>query len=96
MLYISENEHTKKLKIVSVLEKEEAIPERLKSDIEVLDREYPEIKIEFIEVPGTFGPEIIQELSKKWDIPVNFMFIGSPGNKFPYRVEELGGVRLII
>ncbi|WP_178990189.1 hypothetical protein [Winogradskyella schleiferi] len=43
-----------------------------------------------------FGPEFIHKLSKQWDIPVNFMFIGSPGDHFPYRVEELGGVRLII
>lgn len=96
MQYIRKNEHTSKLKIVSVLIEGENIPERLKSDIEVLDREYPDIDIEFLEVKGIFGPELIQELSNKWKIPVNFMFIGSPGNHFPYRVEQLGGVRLII
>jgi hypothetical protein len=26
----------------------------------------------------------------------NFMFIGSPGDRFSYRVAELGGVRLIM
>ncbi len=96
MLYIKKNEHTKKLKIVSVMENSEKVPKRLKSDVEVLDREYPEIKIEFIEVKGVFGPALIRELSEKWKIPINFMFIGSPGDHFPYRVEELGGVRLII
>jgi hypothetical protein len=30
-----------------------------------LDRAYPEIAIEFIELEGVFGPEIIDELSKK-------------------------------
>jgi len=96
MLYISKNEHTKKLKVVSVIEEGETIPERLKSDIEVLDREYPEVKIEFIALEGTFGPELIKQLSVQWNIPINFMFIGSPGNKFPYKIEQLGGVRLII
>ncbi len=96
MLYISKNEHTKKLKIVSVKEEGKSIPERLKNDIEVLDREYPRIKIEFIELEGKFGPELIKDLSQKWNIPINFMFIGSPGNDFPYRIQELGGVRLII
>ena len=96
MLYISKNEHTKKLKVVSVIEEGETIPERLKSDIEVLDREYPEVKIEFIALEGTFGPELIKQLSIQWKIPINFMFIGSPGNKFPYKIEQLGGVRLII
>lgn len=96
MLYIRKNEHTKRLKIVSIQEEGKCIPERLKTDIEVLDREYPEIKIDFVEIPGKFGPEIIRELSEKWGIPVNFMFIGSPSHKFPYKVQELGGVRLII
>jgi len=96
MQYIRKNEHTSKLKIVSILTAGEDIPDRLRSDIEVLDREYPDINIEFVEIKGIFGPEIIQELSEKWKIPVNFMFIGSPGNHFPYRIEQLGGVRLII
>ncbi|MCB0652559.1 MAG: APC family permease [Saprospiraceae bacterium] len=96
MLYISKNEHTQKLRIVSVLGENDRIPERLISDVEVLDREYPDIKIEFIEMKGTFTPALIKELSQKWNIPVNFMFIGSPSDQFPYRIEELGGVRLII
>ncbi len=96
MLYILKNEHTKKLKIVIVLDKGQTMPENLPQEIEFLDIEYPEIDIEFLSVPGKFNPKIIKELSKKWDIPINFMFIGSPSDKFPYKVEELGGVRLII
>jgi hypothetical protein len=65
-------------------------------DTEFLDREYPEIDIEYVELIGSVGPELIRELSKKWNVPVNFMFIGSPGAQFPYRIEEPGGVRLII
>ncbi len=61
-----------------------------------MDRAYPEIKIDFVEMDGLFGPEIIDELSAKWNIPKNFMFIGAPSNKFPFKVSELGGVRLIM
>ncbi|MDD3814188.1 MAG: APC family permease [Desulfocapsaceae bacterium] len=100
MLYIQGNEHTRKIKIVNVSlnadKADDEIAEKLDKDIEFLDREYPEIDIEFIRIQGEFGPELIRNLSKQWNIPVNFMFIGSPGNSFPYRVEELGGVRLII
>jgi hypothetical protein len=96
MLYISNNEHTKKLKIVLVLKEGEKVPEKLLQEIDFLDREYPNIKIEFVVEKGEFTPQLIHELSKKWKIPINFMFIGSPGDKFPYRIEELGGVRLII
>jgi hypothetical protein len=95
MQYVENNETTKKLKIVNV-KREGENNDLLIIDLKVLDRAYPEIDIEFIELEGTFGPEIIDELSKKWNIPKNFMFIGSPGNRFSYRVSELGGVRLIM
>ena len=96
MLYITKNEHTKKLKVVTLLGKGEKISERLESDIEVLDREYPEIKIEYIKIDGTFNPEMIKKLSTDWEIPINFMFMGSPHDDFPYEISALGGVRLII
>jgi amino acid transporter len=96
MLYITENEQTRKLKVVSVLPDQSEPSQDFLRDLDVLDREYPEIKIQFVKVSGEFGPNIIKELSDKWRIPINFMFIGSPGDRFPYRIEELGGVRLII
>ncbi len=96
MLYIQNNEHTKKLKIVSAIRNRVAITEQFRNDINVIDREYPKIKIDFIELDDPFGPELINRLSKEWNIPINFMFIGSPGDHFPYKIEELGGVRLII
>ncbi len=96
MLYISKNEHTKKIKIVNVSNESNKVPEKLAQEIDFLDREYPEIDIEFLIEKGVFTPELIKELSAKWNIPINFMFIGSPSDKFPFKIEELGGVRLII
>ena len=95
MIYVEENEVTKKLKIVHLFNKH-SNNEYLKRDVEVLDRAYPDIDIDFVEIEGRFGPDIIETLSKRWDIPKNFMFIGSPGDSFPYQVSELGGVRLIM
>ena len=95
MQYVQNNETTKKLKIVNVKAEGEN-NDLLIIDLKVLDRAYPEIDIEFIELEGVFGPQIIDDLSTKWNIPKNFMFIGSPGNRFSYRVSELGGVRLIM
>jgi len=96
IIYVQENEITQKLKIVTVLQKEEQLNETFVRDFEALDRAYPDIKIEYIQVTGTFGPEIINRLSKEWNVPHNFMFIGSPGDHFPHRLSDLGGVRLII
>lgn len=96
MQYIQHNEHTKRLKIVTVLDKGVHISPTLKQDIDVLDRAYPNMKVEFIIEPGVFGAEKIKELSKRWKIPINYMFIGSPGEHSEHRLDKLGEVRLII
>jgi hypothetical protein len=57
MIYVEENETTKRLKIVHVCDSNETDNEALIKDIEVLDRAYPDIHIEFVEVEGTFGPD---------------------------------------
>lgn len=95
MQYVQANETTKKLKIVNVMKLGDD-NEKLKVDIEVLDRAYPDIDIEFIEMVGEFTPQLIEELSQQWNIPMNFMFIASPSDRFSYRVADLGGVRLIM
>lgn len=96
ILYILRNELTHKLKIVTFVKEGQELPPRLESDLEVLDREYSKIKIEFHKLEGDFTPERIEELSEEWNIPMNLMFMGSPGSHFPFRIEEFNGVRLII
>jgi len=96
MLYVTRNEHTKRVKIVLVLDKNEKVPKNLPQEIEFLDQEYPQIKVEFVVEQGKFSPALIEKLSKKWDIPINFMFMGSPSDKFAHKIEDFGGVRIII
>lgn len=96
MIYVQENEITRTIKIVTVLKQHQQAPTQFLSDFEVLDRAYPKIKMEYIMLEGTFGPELIDKLCREWNVPKNFMFISSPGEKFTYKVEELGGVRLIL
>ncbi len=96
MTYVQENESTNRLKIVTILKDDQKISEEFLKDLAVLDRAYPLIDIEFVQIEGIFSPTLVKNLSVQWGIPINFMFIASPGNKFPYKVAELGGVRLII
>jgi amino acid transporter len=96
MAYVVENEFTNRLKIVTLLRDGEKLPDELLTDIRVLDRAYEQIEVELVTMEGHFGPELIDRLSAEWGIPKNFMFIGSPGDRFPYQISELGGVRLII
>lgn len=96
ILYVQQNEHTNRLKVVTVLPESGDVPQNLQRDLDMLNEAYPNIEIELVTQFGNFGPELIKELSEKWRIPTNLMFIGSPGNHFLYGLAELGGVRLII
>ena len=96
MLYVKQNEHTNRIKVVTVVQNKDKVPKKLKNDLKFLNEAYPTIEIEFVVITGTFGPDLIQELSVKWNIPVNLMFIGSPRGHFIYGLRDLGGVRLII
>ena len=96
MMYLHENEVTNKIKIVSILKDHQDPSTQFLNDFDALDRAYPEVDMEYIIEIGEFTPEKVDELSKKWNIPKNFMFISSPGEKFSHRVEDLGGVRLVL
>lgn len=96
MLYVRRNEHTNRIKIVTVVKDEDEVPPHLEADIAVLDRAYPEIDIEFVVRKGDFGPELLRRLATEWKIPMNLMFIGSPSGHLRWDLADLGGVRLII
>lgn len=96
MLYVKQNEHTNRVKVVTVVKNKNEVPPKLEKDLNFLNEAYPTIEIDFVVLTGKFGPDLIRELSVKWNIPVNLMFIGSPGTHFIYGLGELGGVRLII
>lgn len=96
LLYVRQNEHTNRLKIVIITNEDVPLPPKLPQELDFLNQAYPEIDVEFVQKEGRFSPELIQELSAEWGIPANLMFIGSPGGRLPYDLAELGGVRLII
>jgi len=96
VLYVRRNEHTNRLKISTVVRSKADVPEKLRRDIAFLDEAYPDVHLDLAIVEGSFGPDLIHELARRWHVPPNFMFIGSPGDGFMYGLADLGGVRLII
>ena len=96
ILYVQRNEHTNRVKVVTIVKNREEVPEKLEKDLKFLDEAYPSIDIELVVVDSTFSPKLIQDLSRDWNIPTNLMFIGSPEGHLIYDLAELGGVRLII
>ncbi|MGY3091506.1 amino acid transporter [Hymenobacter sp. UYAg731] len=96
MAYVVANEFTNRLKIVTLLKYDEDYPAELLADIGVLSQAYEQISVDVVVMTAHLGPELVNDLSKQWNIPKNFMFIGSTGDWAPYHISELGGVRLII
>jgi amino acid transporter len=96
VLYVLSNEQTSNLKVIHVYENEKEIPPDLAKQLRTIDRLYPQIRVDFVAVQGKFTPELIEAISQRFGIPKNYMFIGTPGDHFPHRIEELGGVRLVL
>jgi hypothetical protein len=96
-LYVLENEQSMRLKVVHVYQEEDQVDhDHLAEQLHTIDELYPDLRIDLILVKGKFGPELIERLSQRLGVPKNYMFLGTPGDRFPHNIAELGGVRLII
>jgi len=93
VLYARDNELTNWLKIVHVYR--DSPPPQLANDVKTLDRIYPKTRIDLILVKGEFHPDLVHMVSETLGVPKNFMFISSPGDRFPHDLSEFGGIRLI-
>jgi amino acid transporter len=95
-LYVLANEQTKRMRVIHCYDDETTIPPELPQQISIIDRIYPDLKIDLVLVKGRFSPELIEQLSQRLNVPKNYMFLGTPGDHFPHNIAELGGVRLIM
>lgn len=95
-IYVQENEQTNHMYVVHVYKEEKDIPQSLAEQLKTIDHLYSKLKIDFLAIKGEFTPDMIDAISEHLNVPRNNMFLGTPGDHFPHRVEELGGVRLIL
>lgn len=95
-LYVLRNEQTSRMIVIHAFERDSDIPDDLAEQLATIDRLYPRLRIDLLLVRGTFGPELIERLADRLTVPKNLMFIGTPGDHFPHRIEDLGGVRVIL
>jgi len=96
ILYVLHNEPTNNIKVVHIYKEEKDIPQKLSQDLEFLNQLYPQMDIEFVKIKGEFTPEFVENLSKQFNVPRNYMFIGCPHERFPYDLSEFGGIRMIV
>ncbi len=94
--YVLRNEQTDRMTVVHVYREESEIPAELAEHLARIDREFPRLRIDVLFVRGVFGPALVEKLSGQLQVPKNLMFLGTPGDTFPHRVETMGGVRLIL
>src|SRR5665213_1021384 len=94
--YVLKNELTTRMRVIHCYEDQKDIPSTLADNLKTIDHIYPCIRIDLVLVKGAFGPELIERLSRRFGVPKNYMFIGTPGNHFPHSISDLGGVRVIM
>jgi amino acid transporter len=92
--YVMKNEHTYCLRLVHVAAKGVAPPREFEDIVCLFDHIYPSIKIDFVSIPGTFEPAMVEWISQSMSIPTNMMFMRQPATPSMHQVSALG-VRVI-
>jgi len=93
--YVLNNEITDNLKMVHVYDQEANIPPHLEEHIAMLDQTYPKIRIDLVLIRGQFTPLLVENFSKKMNIPKNLIFITCPSAQLAFKINEYGGIRVI-
>lgn len=94
--YIIKNESSRHVLLVHLYNSpEQNEAELIKKGLQPLADIFPMLRIEFIARKAKYGPEIIDSLSREFDIPKNNIFVGAPERKHSFSMEDLGGVRII-
>ncbi|OQR82545.1 hypothetical protein ACHHYP_15869 [Achlya hypogyna] len=92
VLYVRQNEQTSHLYIVHVGSDNASFG----SVVGLFDRMYPKLRIDFLRIEGsTFGPAVVEWVSRKYETPKNLMFIKQPNHDCAHTIASLGGVRVI-
>jgi amino acid transporter len=94
--YIIKNESSRSVVVIHLYNHPEQNEEGLiKDSLKPLGEIFPMLKVQLVVRKGKFGPEIIDGVSKEFNVPVNNIFIGAPEEKHTFSIKDLGGVRVI-
>ena len=96
LTYIRHNESSRSIVVFHLFnEPDDDESDAIEKCLETLGQIFTNLKIEFYSRRGRFGPEIIETVSRDYDVAVNNIFIGAPEEKHNFSIQELGGVRVI-
>jgi hypothetical protein len=94
--YIIKNESSRSVVVIHLYnhpdQNEETV---IKDSLKALGELFPMLKVQLVVRKDKFGPEIIDAVSKEFNVPANNIFIGAPEEKHTFSIQDLGGVRVI-
>ena len=94
--YIDKNESSRSVVVIHLYSEPKQNAEKsLRESLETIRQIFPALRVELVVRNGKFGPEIIDEISKEFDVEANNLFIGAPEEKHAFSIQDLGGVRVI-
>jgi amino acid transporter len=94
--YIVRNETSRSVVVLHIYnapgQNEEAA---IRESLDIIGQIFPALRVELVVREGRFGPDVIESVSKEFDVPKNNIFIGAPEEKHDFSIQNLGGVRVI-
>jgi len=93
--YFKNNEVRRWIKFVRVFDNKSEMPQSIPRIYKSLGELFTDLQIDYVATSGKFGPEMVRNISFRYKVPSNFMFMSSFGQKMSYSFMELGGLRLI-
>lgn len=100
--YINSNEAGRHVIILHCKDAQDKINEEAWQELKTLVPLLPKagvfnhLQLELEQIAGSFGPEVINKASQKYNIPKNRIFIGSIHHHHQFDYEDMGGVRIIV
>jgi hypothetical protein len=96
--YINKNETGRKVIMVHCKDPHKGEYREIKEVLPHLQKAgvYPHLNVSLIYKPQTFGPEMIEKVSREFRVRKNRILIGSVRKEHPFDFADFGGVRIIL
>jgi len=95
-MYILKNESSRSVIVLHLYNHPEHNKEQdIQDSLDTLKEIYPTLKSNLVVRKEKFSSEIVDAVSKEFEVPKNNIFIGAPEEKHSFSIQDLGGVRVI-
>ena len=93
--YCENNEAARVIRIVHFTDDLATVPENFTSLVDLLSEIFPRFRIDVTIRQGEFNPWAVKEVVEGLGASEHSAFIGCPGEEFPFKLSDFGGLRII-